>query len=71
MTAALAFVTTSNLADEQTIAPQELIREFTLMCLEWANDDNVAANELNQYVLNCVNDELSSDGYRAISSIKL
>ncbi|MBD1582443.1 hypothetical protein [Pseudoalteromonas sp. S16_S37] len=70
MVAALTFVATSSLADENAVAPQELVQEFTQMCLEWANDDGVEAKDLKKYVLDCVNDELTSSNYQTVSSVE-
>ncbi|WP_105168610.1 hypothetical protein [Pseudoalteromonas sp. T1lg23B] len=71
MVTALTFVATSSFADEKTVAPQELVQEFTQMCLEWANDDGVDAKDLNKYVLDCVNEELTSNSYQTVSSVDI
>ncbi|MBQ4858214.1 hypothetical protein [Pseudoalteromonas sp. MMG007] len=58
-------------ADDTPIASAEMIKEYTEMCVNWAKDDDVNDEALNAYVLRCVNDELESEGYKKISSVKV
>ncbi|MBQ4798986.1 hypothetical protein J8L73_07555 [Pseudoalteromonas sp. MMG006] len=58
-------------ADDTPTASAEMIKEYTEMCVNWAKDDDVNDEALNAYVLRCVNDELESEGYKKISSVKV
>ena len=58
-------------ANDATDASAETIQEFTEMCVSWAKEDDVSNEELNAYVLKCVNDELESEGYKKVSSVKI
>ena len=58
-------------ADDAPTASAEMIKEYTEMCVNWAKDDDVSNEELNAYVLKCVNDELESEGYQKVTSVKI
>ncbi|KAF7786272.1 hypothetical protein PRUB_a0782 [Pseudoalteromonas rubra] len=64
---------TSVVADEvqQQSAPASLIAELTHMCVEWAQDDEVATDALRQYVLQCVNEELSASDYMTVTDVDI
>ncbi|MEH6554255.1 hypothetical protein, partial [Pseudoalteromonas tetraodonis] len=50
----------NTVANDATDASAETIQEFTEMCVSWAKEDDVSNEELYNYVLKCVNDELTS-----------
>lgn len=50
-------------------APAEMVTELTQMCLDWAKDDAVEATSLKKYVLDCVNGELTSNGYQPVEDV--
>lgn len=52
-----------------TEAPQETVKSMTEMCRSWAKQDGIEDAELSSYLLNCVNDELQSQGYQPVSGI--
>lgn len=58
-------------ADDTPAASADVIKEYTQMCVNWAKDEDIADDDLNVYVLNCVNDELESEGYSAVTSVKI
>lgn len=58
-------------ADDAPSASAQTIKEYTDMCVNWAKDDDVANEDLLGYVLQCVNDELESEGYKKVSSVKI
>ncbi|WP_372762130.1 hypothetical protein [Pseudoalteromonas sp.] len=58
-------------AEDAADASAETINEFTEMCVNWAKDDEVSNEDLYAYVLKCVNDELKSEGYKAVSAVKI
>lgn len=58
-------------AEDVVDAPEEIIQEFTEMCLDWAKDDDISNVELKPYVLKCVNDELTAEGYKKVTDVKI
>jgi hypothetical protein len=64
-------VATFAVAEDAVDAPEEIIQEFTEMCLDWAKDDDISNVELKPYVLKCVNDELTSEGYKKVTDVKI
>ena len=71
--AILLALSSSTVFAEDTLpeAPKELVKDFTEMCLNWAKEDDTAPEELKTYVLNCVNDELTSEGYKKVTEVKI
>lgn len=63
---ALAF---SALASPSEEAPAELIAELTQYCKEIAEDEGTNGKPLDIFVLECVNDELESEGYQKLTSL--
>ncbi|MCG7533433.1 MULTISPECIES: hypothetical protein [Pseudoalteromonas] len=70
---AATLTSTSVVADDTQLqsAPASLVAELTQMCVEWAQDDEVATDALRQYVLQCVNEELSAGGYMAVTEVDI
>lgn len=69
-----ALVLTGNVLaadDAKEQAPAEMVAELTQMCTDWAKDDNVEAGALKKYVLDCVNEELLSNGYQAVTDVEI
>lgn len=58
-------------ANDAKDASAETIQEFTEMCVSWAKEDDVTNEELYNYVLKCVNDELSAEGYNTVTAVKI
>lgn len=58
-------------ANDATDASAETIQEFTEICVSWAKEDDVSNEELYNYVLKCVNDELTSEGYNKVTAVKI
>ena len=58
-------------AEDAVDAPEEIIQEFTEMCIDWAKDDDISDSELKAYVLKCVNDELTAEGYKKVTDVKI
>lgn len=52
-------------------ASAEMIAELTQMCLDWSKDDGVEAASLKKYVLDCVNGELTANGYEAVTDVDI
>lgn len=57
-------------ANDDAVASKDEVSELKAYCMEVANEEQVPAAELNAYLLKCVNDELASEGYQAVSSIE-
>ena len=70
---AILLALSSSVYAEDTLpeAPKELVKDFTEMCLNWAKEDDTATEELKAYVLNCVNDQLTSEGYKKVTEVKI
>ncbi len=66
-----AVYATYSVADDTPVASSQMIKEYTEMCVNWAKDDDVMNEDLYAYVLNCVNDELESEGYQKVTSVKI
>ncbi|WP_213608115.1 hypothetical protein [Pseudoalteromonas sp.] len=58
-------------ANDATDASAEIIQEFTEMCVSWAKEDDISNEELYNYVLKCVNDELTAEGYNTVTAVKI
>jgi len=59
------------LLDDAPVASAQTIKEYTDMCVNWAKDDDVSNDDLFGYVLQCVNDELESEGYKKVSTVQI
>jgi hypothetical protein len=62
----------ANLRAEEQLpeAPVPVLESVKANCREYAEEDGINAEELNAYLLKCINDELSDLEFRAISSLK-
>lgn len=54
---------------KQEAAPADIISNAKEMCTAWAKDDGIEQEQLNEYLLNCVNNELSYDNYQPVDSL--
>jgi hypothetical protein len=50
-------------------APKKLVKELKTECKEYAIDEEVPKNTLNQYLLECINQELNITGYRMLKKL--
>ncbi|WP_462158529.1 hypothetical protein [Pseudoalteromonas sp. GB56] len=57
--------------DDLPVAPTETVTEYTQMCLDWAKEDDIDEQSLYQYVLDCVNDELTAAGYQTVEKVDI
>ncbi|MFT5757686.1 MAG: hypothetical protein ACI9LM_002422 [Alteromonadaceae bacterium] len=64
------FLNTS-FAGELPIAPALVLKEAIDSCKEWAQEDEVAEPEMYNYVLSCVNEELTDKQFQTVSKIEL
>jgi len=63
-----------NDSESQTLvdqAPGDLVTDLTAICKDWALADSVEESQQPAYVLQCVNEELQSQGYKAVSGVAL
>ncbi|BCO19710.1 MULTISPECIES: hypothetical protein [unclassified Alteromonas] len=65
----LSALTFSVLATESEKAPAELIAELKQYCAEVAEDEGTQGKPIKAFILECVNDELESEGYAKLTSI--
>ena len=50
-------------------APQEYVLSLLSTCQEYAQEDEVADNEMTTYLLTCINDELVASNYLPIKKL--
>jgi hypothetical protein len=62
-------LTTAAMADERPSPEKELISELKQYCTELANEDGTGDKELQMFILECINEELDSEGYQPISKL--
>lgn len=68
----LALASTSLFANEGMEledAPQTVIATAIEQCEAYASEDNIEAEDLKDYMLLCVNEELDAEGYKKITSL--
>ena len=67
----LASISTVTFADDAELeqAPATYIQSLMAMCKEDATEDDVPAKELESYLLECINDDLSANDYNTITSL--
>lgn len=62
-------LTTAVFADERPVADKELIAELKQYCTELAEEDGTDGKELPVFMLECVNEELDSEGYQPLTKL--
>jgi hypothetical protein len=62
-------LTASVVADDRPVADQALIAELKQYCAELAQEDGTDGKELKVYMLECINEELDSEGYQPLSKL--
>ena len=60
---------TTVMADEQTVADKEVIAEFKQYCTELAQEEGTDGKDLKVFMLECVNEELKSEGYQLMTTL--
>jgi membrane carboxypeptidase/penicillin-binding protein len=60
---------TTVMAEEQPIADKELITELKQYCTELAQEEGTNGKELKVFMLECVNEELDSEGYQPLTTL--
>ncbi|MCL1089652.1 hypothetical protein L2744_08530 [Shewanella profunda] len=66
-----ALVSFAPFADESTLPPASAsdVAQLTEVCQQMASEDQIENAELPQYVLDCVNDQLTELGYQTIKEL--
>lgn len=62
-------IATSAFADERPVADKELIAELKQYCNEIAQEEGTDGKELKVFMLECVNEELESEGYQPLTKL--
>jgi hypothetical protein len=62
-------LSTTVMADDRPVADKELIAELKQYCTELAQEDGTDGKELKVYMLECVNEELDSEGYQLLTEL--
>jgi hypothetical protein len=57
------------IAEEAKPAPPEVLKEIKQECAEYAKEDEIPKEELSEYMLNCVNDELAERGFAPLKKL--
>jgi pseudouridine-5'-phosphate glycosidase len=60
---------TTVMADEQPKADKEVIAEFKQYCTELAQEEGTDGKDLKVFMLECVNEELKSEGYQLMTTL--
>lgn len=55
--------------DELPAASAADVKQLVQVCRQMAVEDEIAKEELDDYLLECVNDQLNEMGYRAIEEL--
>jgi len=66
LAASLSFAAVS---DELTVADEDIIQEIKQFCEDVAVEDGTGGQELQPFLLACVNKELSDEGYLSLGSL--
>ncbi|WP_447131107.1 hypothetical protein [Paraglaciecola aestuariivivens] len=59
-------LTSSVMAEERPVASAKLIAELKQYCTEVAEEDGTEGKKLEVFMLDCVNEELESEGYQPL-----
>jgi hypothetical protein len=62
-------LSTTVMANDRPVADKELIAELKQYCTELAQEDGTDGKELTVYMLECVNEELDSEGYQLLTEL--
>ncbi|WP_409371889.1 hypothetical protein [Paraglaciecola psychrophila] len=62
-------LSTTVMADDRPVADKKLITELKQYCTELAQEVGTDGKELKVYMLECVNEELDSEGYQLLTEL--
>ena len=55
--------------DDKPAAPKDVVDSIVEQCKQYASEDGVKAEDMDSYVLSCVNDELDDQGYAKVDKL--
>ena len=55
--------------DDTPVASASDVKQLISVCKQMAVEDEIVKEELNEYLLDCVNDQLNEMGYRRIEAL--
>ncbi|MCH1920145.1 hypothetical protein L9G15_11960 [Shewanella sp. A3A] len=55
--------------DELPAASAADVKQLVQVCRQMAIEDEITKDELDEYLLDCVNDQLNEMGYRAVDAL--
>jgi len=61
----------SCVADELPNAPSEVVSDYVQLCQSYAIEENIEENKLDDYLLSCVNEELTASGYKKVEKLDI
>lgn len=64
-----AFANNEENEPEIMTASEEYVLSLLQVCKDYANEDEISQDELNRYLLVCINDELESSFYAPIKAL--
>ncbi|MFT6779118.1 MAG: hypothetical protein ACJAV1_003061 [Paraglaciecola sp.] len=62
-------LTTSVVADDRPLPDKVLVSELKQYCAELAEEDGTDGKELPVFILDCVNEELDTEGYQLLTKL--
>lgn len=63
------FISTLAIAQERPVADKEIVLELKAYCVELAEDEGTDNKSLDEYLLDCINEELEAEGYQSITVV--
>jgi hypothetical protein len=57
------------MADDRPVAPLDVVLDLKQFCQDIADDEGTDGKELPVFLLQCVNEELDSEGYQPITKL--
>ncbi len=65
----LAFVSLISVAQSEPQAEPDVIQELKDFCVEVASEDGTGDMSMEEFLLNCVNQELEGEGYALLKKL--
>nr|WP_136252764.1 hypothetical protein [Ningiella ruwaisensis] len=56
-------------ADDRPVAEEDVVLELKTYCQDIANDEGTDGMSLDQFLLDCVNEELEAEGYQPVTQL--
>jgi len=65
-----ALLSVAVVAQEAAEAPKSIIADYIELCTSYATEDGIGKDDMDSYLLECVNTELTDNGYKEVKSLK-